>query len=509
MSAAPPRCGADNGNGQAHKPRWRRAPETSERRTSEGDGQTIPPPDGWTAKAIEVWDKMPAHHRVLFHSDLWKSRPPSESVLDLVRFMRPKLPLDDLLSMATWTDGFGMADYRAFHLTCAREQWEVLDEKAQAEAQAKRQSGRLRILSIDELLALPPRDYLVKGWISPNETSLLVGAKNARKTFSALHVGYGIALGRKTIFGRRVHQAPVLYLIAEGERGIGKRVTALVKRYGRCVDFHVIAQQIDLLRSTAAEGDLHDIIELAKANGVRLIIVDTISRALAGGDENGPTDMGILSVNLNELRQKTGAHVMGIHHGTQEQGTKSRGHSTLPGGVDAIAQLEWNANEGIGRLALGFARDDVNGVLGAFRTEPVTLGVDADDDPITTLQVTECEPDEVPAAVTPKGRRKTDLSDTLTKFLATAHNVIAGAGEMVVPAPMMAKVRAVPRAIIRSEWIAAGCFPETDVESSDPDRKANNEWRLTRHGYSAENNALRGLERRGVLMFNQHWAWLP
>ena len=177
----------------------------------------------------------------------------------------------------------------------------------------------------------------------------------------------------------------MLYLIAEGERGIGKRVAALVKRYGRCVDFHVIAQPIDLLRSTADEGDLHDIIALAKRNGVRLIIVDTINRALAGGNENGPEDMGILSGNLNELRHQTGAHVMGIHHGTWNDGTKSRGHSSLPAAVDAIAQLEWNDDSAIGTLALGFARDDVSGALGAFRTEVVDLGMDADGERITTL----------------------------------------------------------------------------------------------------------------------------
>lgn len=358
--------------------------------------------DGWTEKAIEVWRKMEPHGRALFHSDLWQSRSPSESVLDVVSFMHSKrnalgLTIDDLLSMATWADGFGMADYREFHLRCAREQWEVLNEKAQAEAKAKHQSGRLRILSVDELLARPPRDYLVKGWLSPNETSLLVGAKNARKSFTALHVGYGVAQGWRTIFGRRVHRAPVLYLIAEGEGGIGKRIKALVKRYGRCVDFHVIAQPIDLLRSTAEQDDLTDIIKLAKANGVRLIIVDTVNRALAGGDENGPTDMGILAGNLNTLRHETGAHVMGIHHGTWNDGTKSRGHSSLPASVEAIAQLTWSDEEAIGRLVLGSARDDITGAIGAFNTEMVELGHDTDDDPITTLLIKECDPDEARA----------------------------------------------------------------------------------------------------------------
>jgi AAA domain-containing protein len=509
VSATPPRTGADNGSSYAHKPKPFRGVNTAASRTSDADDDWSDDPQPMPEAVQLKFDALPQSVREMFRIKGRRIDNALEYCELRVRALRHQgFEVHEMVAVArAYPAQFGILGTQTWP-TFAKMIGELNKVEAEAAA-ANRKSGRLRILSIDELLALPPRDYLVKGWISPNETSLLVGAKNARKTFSALHVGYGIAQGWKTIFGRRVHQAPVLYLIAEGERGIGKRVTALVKRHGRCTEFHVIAQQIDLLRSTADAGDLHDIIALAKANGVRLIIVDTISRALAGGDENGPTDMGILSVNLNVLRQETGAHVMGIHHGTQEQGTKSRGHSTLPFGVDAIAQLEWNANDGIGRLALGFARDDVSGALGAFRTEPVTLGMDADNDPITTLQVMECQPDEVPAAVTQKGRSKTDLGDKLTKFLTTARNVIAGSGEMVVPAAMMPKVRAVPRAVIRSEWIAAGCFPETDVESSDPDRKANNEWRLTRHGYSTENNALRGLERRGVLMFNQHWAWQP
>src|SRR5215472_3864512 len=61
--------------------------------------------------------------------------------------------------------------------------------------------GRLRVLSVADLLALPTRDYLVKGVLSPAEISLLVGAKNSRKTFLALHIFYGLAQGWPTILG--------------------------------------------------------------------------------------------------------------------------------------------------------------------------------------------------------------------------------------------------------------------------------------------------------------------
>jgi hypothetical protein len=509
VSAPPPRSAADNGIGQAHKAKAvSRGDRGGKARTSNGDDDWSDEPQPMPEAVQLKFDTMPESVREMFRT----KGHPIDNALEYcalrVRALRHQgFEVPEMVAVArAYPAQFGILGTQTWPAFA-----KIFGDlnKAEAEAAApKSKSGRLRILSVDDLLALPSRDYLVKGWISPDETSLLVGAKNARKTFSALHVGYGIAQGWKTIFSRRVHQAPVLYLIAEGERGIGKRVTALVKRYGRCVDFHVIAQQIDLLRSTKDEGDLHDIIALAKENGVRLIIVDTISHALAGGDENGPTDMGILSVNLNVLRQETGAHVMGIHHGTQEQGTKSRGHSTLPFGVDAIAQLEWNDNDGIGTLALGFARDDVSGAVGAFRTEAVDLGRDADGDPITTLVVKECEPDEVlPKRDDHKGRRKADraLDDAQAMFLGIARNVIAGAGEMVVPIPLMPQVLAVSRGVLRTELIRAGCFPETMLEN----RKANDGCQLAGAGYSMEHNALRGLKRRELLMFDRQWVWLP
>jgi hypothetical protein len=359
----------------------------------------------------------------------------------------------------------------------------------------QRHAGRLRILSVDELMDLPARDYLVKGLLSPAEISLLVGAKNARKTFLALHVCYGVAQGWSTIFGRRVKQTPILYLIAEGEAGIGKRVEALVGRYGRCDAFHVIAQPIDLLRSTASAGDLHDVIEAANLHDVGLIVVDTISRAMMGGDENGPADMGTLAANLNILRYETGAHVMGVHHGTQADGTKSRGHSSLPFGADVIIQTEWTEENGLGSVTVGFCRDDAIGPLGTFRTEPVSLGTDADGDPITTLVVEETDQ---PA----RHRRATTgkMKDRHAALWDHVKNIMAQAGAPIVPAMGMPQVTGMPRPSLREALVQRGWFHEGQLLDGGKVAKA---------GFTEENNALTALKRRNLLEFNRAYVWLP
>src|SRR6202041_2856933 len=91
------------------------------------------------------------------------------------------------------------------------------------------------------------RGYLLKGLISAAEISLWVGLPKSGKSFLLLYVSYMMSLGR-SVFGRRVKPTKVVYVAAEGEGGIAKRIRALRNKYDPSENFHFIAQPIDLLR---------------------------------------------------------------------------------------------------------------------------------------------------------------------------------------------------------------------------------------------------------------------
>ena len=46
-------------------------------------------------------------------------------------------------------------------------------------------------------------------------------------------------------------------------------------------------------------------------------MLDTLSRLLAGGDENSPQDMGTFVRNVAELHHNNKAHIAIVHHGTK------------------------------------------------------------------------------------------------------------------------------------------------------------------------------------------------
>lgn len=255
--------------------------------------------------------------------------------------------------------------------------------------------------SVHDMLSLPPRDYIVKGLFSPGEISVIVGPPKCGKSFLAMNVGYAIAQERQ-VFARRVKPVTVLYAAAEGERGIGKRIAALARRYGEAVHFHVIAQPIDLLRSDATQGHLRALIKIARIVGAGMIIIDTLNRAMAGGDENAPADMGRFITNISDLRHQTGAHIAVVHHGNEVSGgTKPRGHSSLTGAADVIIEVTKQA-DGTRLAVIKAAKDDADGAVMGFRLNLVELDNDEDGDPITTLEVEELATAPTPAAVLPK-----------------------------------------------------------------------------------------------------------
>lgn len=339
--------------------------------------------------------------------------------------------------------------------------------------------GRLLVLSMDDIDTAPPRSYLLKGVISPNEFSIWVGAPKCGKSFLLLHIAYKLSLGQR-VFGRRVKPTKVLYVAAEGEGGIAKRLMAIRNKFGNSINFHYIAQPIDLLHG---HGHKTEVIDAATAVGAQLIVVDTLNRAMAGGDENSSDDMGELITNVSHIKAATQAHVAVVHHGSKaSEGRTPRGHSSLEGADDAMVEIV-KQSDGSRIATLVHSKDDADGVTWGFKLETVELGVDDDGDRITTLLVEEME--EPPERLTaPK-----PLTDNEEIVLRAYDRAVAGS-------PMLAPV------------------------NGDDERPVTTEdvWRRTYYGMStgeqetkrqAFTRAQKGLQRKGRIACEDGFVWRP
>ena len=296
--------------------------------------------------------------------------------------------------------------------------------------------GRLRLLSMDHIEAAPPRAYIVKGLLSPAETSLIWGPPKCGKTFFILRLGHAIARGTP-IFGRRIHGCPVLYVAAEGEPGLAARVRALLHEVGTAAGLYIIAKQVDLLHPF---GDAENITKAALYVKAGVIVIDTLSRALAGGDENSPEDMGTIIRNLTTIREETKAHVAIVHHGTKNpNGSVPRGHSSLIGAADCVVEIA-KANDGSRSATVTQAKDDPEGTTIGFTLRVIDLGTDPDGDPITTCLAEPAEPPPAPSA---------KLPDAEGKALAILLDLIAAEG---TPLPAFGGFPTGPLGISENRW---------------------------------------------------------
>ena len=137
-------------------------------------------------------------------------------------------------------------------------------------------------------------------------------------------------------------------------------------------------------------------LEIKAEMPLQLVIFDTLSRSIPGGDENKAEDMTKVISAADKIRDTFRAATLYVHHTGKDPAKGARGHSALFAAADMVMLI----NEHMGTLEK--VRDGVAGERFAFRLDVHQLGLDADGDPVTTCLISELGP---PAAA-PAKRRK-------------------------------------------------------------------------------------------------------
>ena len=174
--------------------------------------------------------------------------------------------------------------------------------------------------------------YLVKGWLHAGAASVVYGESNVGKTFFAQDLAFHVAAGRSW-YGHRVsaRAGPVVYIAAEGGRGIRNRIAAIRKDRPHLISerFLLLPATIDLFAPLDAQALVQAMSVLPEPPS--LIVIDTLARSMGEGDENSTRDMGAFVRSMDALRADTGAHVMVVHHSGKDRSLGARGSGYTPG----------------------------------------------------------------------------------------------------------------------------------------------------------------------------------
>jgi hypothetical protein len=296
---------------------------------------------------------------------------------------------------------------------------------------------------IQPLAAIRPAlhsQYLVKGWFDRGAFSVVYGESNVGKTFFALDVAMHVAAGMDwhgaRILNGKNWAGPALYVAGEGGRGVHNRIEALRRARPELVAavehegyFALLPTALDL----CGTGDAQALLEaLKKMPGhPALIIIDTLARAMGGGDENSGQDMGALIRNVDAIREATGAHVMLIHHSGKDTTRGARGHSSLRAAADT--EIELRRSGDMVEAETKKQRDIGDAGRFAYTLQSITIGMDEDGDEVSSAVV---EPTDVVA-------RKPRITGQALVALQALDDAVSQHGEKKVGALFPANRRCV------------------------------------------------------------------
>ncbi len=250
--------------------------------------------------------------------------------------------------------------------------WEDEDAANEALYGPGRRPLRAYLMKPGELDRLPPVRWLIEGILPQDTLAVLFAEPGAGKTFVAIDWAASLSVDRPDWqeFALRP-DTRVLYILAEGAGGLKGRRDAWQGHHGltmgdnltflvRSVDFMSLAGWKD-----EDESDYDQLVSIVEELQPNLIIVDTMSRAIPGVDENDQAAMSMLFHKADALRE-AGDHatVLFLHH--TNRGGKYRGSSVIHGQVDTMLEID---EESV--LRVKKQKDGIEPVVGRVELVPV------------------------------------------------------------------------------------------------------------------------------------------
>ncbi len=260
-----------------------------------------------------------------------------------------------------------------FRLSTADQEFDA-DDESDLSSSAPVSRRRFRPIQAADFRAGPPPAWHIRDVLPQSELCMVYGESGSGKSFVVLDMMAAVASGREWR-GLQVTRGAVVYIVAEGRAGFRKRLDAFGQEHRMDLgqlDLFIVSECPDLLN-----GDEAELAQAIKEScGASIVVIDTLSRTLSGGDENSSVDMGRAVKACGRIHQATGATVLLVHHSGKDVAKGARGWSGLKAAVDA--ELEVSKRGARRYLRVTKQKDGVDAGEYPFDLVPVRLGVDDD-----------------------------------------------------------------------------------------------------------------------------------
>ena len=310
---------------------------------------------------------------------------------------------------------------------------------------------RFRVIPFAELTPGPEPLYLVDELIPMAGIVIVWGKAKSFKSFWTLDLMLHVAQGWE-YRDRCVQQGAVIYCAFEGAHGYKKRARAWRQHHGIVegtdIPLYVVPGQANLI---AEHRTL--IAELAEWLGeVKpcAVILDTLNKSLVGS-ENKDVDMAAYIRAAEAIREYFNCVVIIVHHCGYDD-TRPRGHSSLPGAVDAQIAIE--RHDKVITATVDMMRDGPEDAQIVCGVEVVEVGTDQNGKVLTSLVVV---PSDADAAAGYSG-----LPKGLRVFCSALKAALASDGVDFQPEPGSFPVKAVGQAEVRTRFYATYADDEED-----------------------------------------------
>lgn len=358
-------------------------------------------------------------------------------------------------------------------------------------------------------------EHLIKGLLTKNEVSMLLGESQSGKSFIAIDVAMAVARGEPW-FNLRVQRGGVVYQAGESATGVRRRRLPAYRQYYNVarerLPFVLLQSPLDLYTSDEdAEAFIEECRYWGKTFGpipLELIIIDTFNKATPGANENDGKDMGAVLARCDRIRRETGAHVMLVHH-LNSGGTKARGHTSLFANVENVITVKRveDASDGDGRplreWKIAKQKDGEDGIVKRFVLKGVQIGTDEDGDPITSCVVMppggQTMEEQFPDGISLGGNNATILRAVYeavsTQGVLAPSDLGLARGAMAVERKLLAEV-------------AARVLGEDADDIKQGETEADATRRRAASRRAAIKRAREFLYNKGIIGLTNDWVWL-